>query len=111
MNHNQEKNNNKESENDETNKNEEDLLGYSSKYKTNIYKEEDNKENEIVPKDVRKRLSVDSTSISQEYSAISSSNSKNIKSTTLEEDVNHRSIGLTESSKKLSEYHESKRKM
>ena len=111
MNHNQEKNNNKESENDETNKNEEDLLGYSSKYKTNVYKEEDNKENEIVPKDVRKRLSVDSTSISQEYSAISSSNSKNIKSTTLEEDVNHRSIGLTESSKKLSEYHESKRKM
>ena len=38
MNHNEQKNN-IESDVDKSNKNEEDLLGYSSKYKTNIYKE------------------------------------------------------------------------
>ena len=46
----------------ESTKNEEDLLGFSSKYKTNTYREEDFKENENEQRNIRKRLSGDSTS-------------------------------------------------
>ena len=112
MNHNEEKNN-IESDLDESSKNEEDLLGYSSKYKTNIYKEdkEDVKENESIPKEARKRLSDDSTSISQEFSGISGSNSKKINILPSKDNTTHRSTGLPESSKKFIEYQEKQRKM
>ena len=66
---------------DEFARNEEDLLAFSSKYKTSSYKEEDIKENEIELMDIRKRLSCDSTSISysQEYSSMSGWNLKKNK--------------------------------
>ena len=113
MSRNEEKNNNnnKEFDLDESNKTEEDLLGYSSKYKTNVYKEEDMKENEAIPRDAGKRLSVDSTSISQEYSGISGSNSKKINLLPSKNYVTHRSIGFPESSNKFIEYQEKQRKM
>ena len=98
-------------DNYESNKNEEDLLAYSSKYKTNIYKEEDDKENEIEPRAVRKRLSGDSTSISQEYSNISGCNLKKANVMPKEEAPSHRSIGFSESSKKYIEFQEKQRKM
>ena len=98
-------------DNDESNKNEEDLLAYSSKYKTNIYKEEDDKENEIELKAVRKRLSGDSTSISQEYSNISGCNLKKANNLPKEEGAYHRSLGFRESFKNYKEFQEKQRKM
>ena len=78
MNQNKEKKNKNIQVLDELDKNEEDLLAYTSKYNTNLYNEEDLKENEIEIKNAKKRLSSDSTSfsISQEYSNISGCNLK-----------------------------------
>ena len=64
------KNNNSSSDFDESIKNEYNLLGFESKYKTELYKEEDfypemkNNEINIEPKQSNKKLSLDSTSIS-----------------------------------------------
>ena len=64
------KNNNSNSDFDESIKNEYNLLGFESKYKTELYKEEDlypemkNNEINIEPKQSNKKLSLDSTSIS-----------------------------------------------
>ena len=95
---------------EESNKNEEDLLAFSSKYKTNIYKEEDIKENDIELRNVRNRLSLDSTSISQEHSNISGYNLKNINTLPKEEDI-RRSIEYSNSSKNYFEFQEKHRKM
>ena len=70
MNGNTRKNNNSSSDFDESIKNEYNLLGFASKYKTELYKEEDiypeikNNEINIEPKQSNKKLSLDSTSIS-----------------------------------------------
>ena len=70
MNDESRKNNNSSSDFDETIKNEYNLLGFASKYKTELYKEEDfypemkNNEINIEPKQSNKKLSLDSTSIS-----------------------------------------------
>ena len=97
---------------DESNKNEEDLLAFSSKYITNIYKEEDIKENEIELRNASKRLSGDSTSISQEYSHISSYNLKKLNSLPKKEDVTRRRFGFNDSSNKnYIEYQEKQRKL
>ena len=97
---------------DESNKNEEDLLGFSSKYKTNIYKEEDNKENEIEQRNARNRLSVDSTSISQENSNISGCNIKKLNTIPKEEDATHKKFGFSDSSNKdYIEYQQKQRKL
>ena len=68
---------------DDSGKNEECLLGYSSQYKTNIYKDEEEEPKEISNDNVRnklnnKTLSMDSTSISisQEHNNISEINLK-----------------------------------
>ena len=92
---------------DEFTRNEEDLLAFSSKYKTNSYKEDDIKENEIELMDVRKRLSCDSTSIScsQEYSSMSGCNLKKMKTLSVEE------IGFEEASKLYMDFKEKQRKM
>ena len=76
------KNNNFIPDLDESIKNEYNLLGFASKYKTELYKEEDfypdMKNNEIntEPKQLNKKLSLDSTSISysQEYNNLSEKN-------------------------------------
>ena len=92
---------------DEFARNEEDLLAFSSKYKTSSYKEEDIKENEIELMDIRKRLSCDSTSISysQEYSSMSGCNLKKMKTLSGED------IGFEEASKLYMEFKEKQRKM
>ena len=92
---------------DEFTRNEEDLLAFSSKYKTSSYKEEDIKENEIELMDIRKRLSCDSTSISysQEYSSMSGCNLKKMKTLSGED------IGFEEASKLYMEFKEKQRKM
>ena len=97
---------------DESNKNEEDLLAFSSKYKTNIYKEEDAKESEIEMRNDKNRLSEDSTSISQEYSNLSASNIKKINTLPKEKDVTHRRFGFNDfSNKNYIEYKEKQRKL
>ena len=97
---------------DESNKNEEDLLSFSSKYKTNIYKEEDIKENINELRNVRKRLSGDSTSISQEYNNITGNKLKKINTLPKEEDVIHRRFSINDSSNKsYIEYQEKQRKL
>ena len=97
---------------DESNKNEEDLLAYSSKYKTNIYKEEDFKENKNELRNARKRLSGDSTSISQEYSNITGSNIKKLNTLPKEEDMINRRLSINDSSNKsYIEYQEKQRKL
>ena len=63
------KNNSSNSDSDESIKNEYNLLGFTSKYKTELYKEEDfteikNSEMNSEPKQSHKKLSYDSTSIS-----------------------------------------------
>lgn len=93
---------------DESNKNEEDLLAFSSKYKTNVYKEEDNKENESEPRIVRNRLSFDSTSISQEHSLISGNNFVKLPN---ERGISHRSIEFNENANNFNEFQENQRKM
>ena len=60
----QDNNNNLELESNETNKNEEDLLAYSSKYKSTMLKDEDIKEKEADFPAKRRKLSQDSTSMS-----------------------------------------------
>lgn len=110
MSQNKDKEKNISSDLEESNKNEEDLLAFSSKYKTNIYKEEDNKKSEMNLSNVRKRLSGDSTSISQEYSNISGHNNKKMNASQKEEQITHRSIGFSDS-KKYIEYQEKQRKM
>ena len=92
---------------DEFTRNEEDLLAFSSKYKTSSYKEEDIKENEIELMDIRKRLSCDSTSISysQEYSSMSGCNLKKLKTLSGED------IGFEEASKLYMDFKEKQRKM
>ena len=97
----------------ESTKNEEDLLGFSSKYKTNTYREEDFKENENEQRNIRKRLSGDSTSISQEYSNISGYNLRNNNNNILskETEISHRSIGFRQSSNKYIDYQEKQRKL
>ena len=110
MSQNKENEKNINSDLEESNKNEEDLLAFSSKYKTNIYKEEDIKENETELRNVRNRLSGDSTSISQEHSNISGYNLKKINTLPKEEDM-HRSIGHSNSSKNYIEFQEKQRKM
>ena len=111
MNESKENSNNIESNLDESNKNEEDLLSYSSKYKTNIYNEEENKENEIRPKGCRQRSSVDSTSISQEnnINLVSTNNRMNILPK--DEEVSHRSIGFKDFLRNNIEYQDNQRKM
>ena len=96
---------------DESTKNEEDLLAFSSQYKTSIYKEECFKENEIEQRNIRKRLSGDSTSISQEYSTMSGCKLKNQMTLPKMTEISHRSIGFGESSKKYIDFQEKKRKM
>ncbi len=68
-----ENNNYLEVDSDESNKNEEDLLAFSSKYKTTIIKDEDSKEKEAKFQAKKRKVSQDSTSISisQEYSNLS----------------------------------------
>ena len=97
---------------DEFTRNEEDLLAFSSKYKTNIYNEENINENDIEFRDVRKRLSGDSTSfsMSQEYSSVRGCNLKKINSTSKEE-ISYRSEEYSQTSKKFLEYQEKQRKM
>ena len=92
---------------DEFARNEEDLLAFSSKYKTSSYKEEDIKENEIELMDIRKRLSCDSTSISysREYSNMSGCNLKKMKTLSGED------IGFEEASKIYMDFKENQRKM
>lgn len=92
---------------DEFTRNEEDLLAFSSKYKTSSYKEDDNKENEIELIHIRKRLSCDSTSISysQEYSNMSGCNLKKMKTLSGED------IGFEEASKMYMDFKEKQRKM
>ena len=81
MNEKKSKNNSSNSDIEESAKNEECLLGFASQYKTDLYKEEDAKEN-IVENDINnelnKKLSVDSTSISisQENNNLSEINLK-----------------------------------
>ena len=98
---------------DESNKNEEDLLAFSSKYKTNIYKEEENKENNFEPRNVRNRLSFDSTTNSQEHSHISISGSNFLKLNSLPNDkeISHRSTDFNGNTKSLNEFQEKQRKM
>ena len=92
---------------DEFTRNEEDLLAFSSKYKTSSFKEDDIKENEIELMDIRKRLSCDSTSISysQEYSSMSGCNLKKMKTLSGED------IGFEEASKLYMDFKEKQRKM
>ena len=113
MSQNKEKKNENVQDLDESAKNEEDLLGFSSKYKTNLYNEEDFKENEIELWRARKRLSGDSTSfsISQEYSNISGCNLKKMNSSSKEGEFSHRSIGFEDSSKKYIDFQKNQRKM
>ena len=110
---NEEKNKNEVDDLDESNKNEEDLLAFSSKYKTNMYKEEDIKENELNLRETRKRLSCDSTSISisQEYSNKSGCNLKKKNTLSKEEELSHKSVGLRESFKKFINFQEKQRKL
>ena len=72
------RNNNSGSDSDESNKNEYNLLGFASKYKTELFKEEDytdmrNNEINFELKQSDKKLSLDSTtiSVSQEYNNLS----------------------------------------
>ena len=111
MSENKENHNNKETNLDESNKNDEDLLSYSSKYKTNIYNEEENKDNEIRPRGVRQRSSADSTSISQEHNTNIGSTINKINTLPKEEEITHRSIGFKDSLKNNIEYQEKQRKM
>ena len=95
MNQNKEKKNKNIQVLDELDKNEEDLLAYTSKYNTNLYNEEDLKENEIEIKNAKKRLSSDSTSfsISQEYSNISGCNLKKTNTISKKDEISFGSIG------------------
>ena len=109
---NQEKQQQKNSPNldsDENNKNEEDLLAFSSTYKTSIYRENDFKENKLITQNsfIRK-ISSDSTSISfsQECNNLSSI-SKNI-SNILTNEILNRSAEFNETKKN---YQEKQRKM
>ena len=111
MSENKENHNNIETNLDESNKNDEDLLSYSSKYKTNIYNEEENKDNEIRPRGVRQRSSADSTSISQEHNTNIGSTINKINTLPKEEEITHRSIGFKDSLKNNIEYQEKQRKM
>ena len=112
MNQKQEKQQNIFQDLDESNKNEEDLLAFSSKYKTNIYKEEDVNESENKIRNARKRLSEYSTSISQEYSNLSGYNLKKLNTLPKEEDETHRRLGFNDSSNKnYIEYQEKQRKL
>ena len=72
------RNNNSSSDSDESIKNEYNLLGFTSKYKTELFKEEDytdlrNNEINFELKQSDKKLSLDSTtiSVSQEYNNLS----------------------------------------
>ncbi len=94
--------------NDST-KNEEDFLAFSSQYKTYTSKEDPFMEKDIEQIYKRKRLSGDSTSISQEYSGISGCNIKN--SFFSKETGTHRSIGFNESSRKFIGVQVNQRKM
>ena len=96
---------------EESNKNEEDLLSYSSKYKTNIYNEEENKENEVRPRGARQRSTTDSTSISQENNNNIASTINKISTLPKEEETSHRSIGFKDTLKNNMEYQEKQRKM
>ena len=94
---------------DESNKNDEDCLGFSSKYKTTMYKEEDSfKENSTKSPNEKRKISCDSTSISysQEFSNLSdiSKNFNNI----LKDEILNKSIEFKESKNK---YQERQRKM
>ena len=102
MNQNKEKYNNQELDLDKSNKNEEDLLSFSSKYKTNINKEEDYKEKEIGSKEIRKKLSEESTSISQEYSNIL--NLKKINTLPNEKENSHKTFKFDDYSQIYDEF-------
>ena len=93
---------------DESNKNDEDLLAFSSKYKTTMYKEEDLKEDINESQNVKRKISCDSTSfsISQELNNLSGI-SKNINNI-LKDEILHRSSEFNESKNK---YRERQRKM
>ena len=95
---------------EESIKNEEDLLAYSSKYKTNIDKKELFKENQIEQMVIKKRLSEDSTSISQEYNNISGNDLKkiNLRSS---DDILSKMIGFDEFSKNYIEFQKRQRKI
>ena len=87
------RNNNSSSDSDESIKNEYNLLGFASKYKTELFKEEDYtdlRSNEIIfePKELNKKLSLDSTtiSISQEYNNLSE-NSQKKRSDSTKDDI------------------------
>ena len=95
---------------DESVKNEEDLLAYNSKYDTNIYQKEDIKEKENKEKNIRERLSGESTSFSQ-YSNISGYNLKNINILSKETDASHKSAGFDNYPRNYNEYQEKQRKM
>lgn len=78
MSANDQKNNILELDSNEANKNEEDLLAFSSKYKSTMLKDEDIKEKETDFQAKRRKLSQDSTSISlsQEYNNLSGMSKK-----------------------------------
>ena len=87
------KNTNSSIDSEESNKNEECLLGFSSQYRTNLYKEEDTKENPTTINDINnernKKLSADSTSLSmsQENNNLSEINLKRISDISKEDSV------------------------
>ena len=100
----------KNQELEELNKNEEDFLAFSSKYKTNIDKEEENIDNDNESRIIRNRLSLDSTTISQEHSNISGCNFQKLN-TLPNEDRIHRSIEFNENIKNFIEFQGNQRKM
>ena len=111
MNQNKEENNIQEKDLDKSNKKEEDLLSFSSEYKTNIKKEKDDKENEFEPKDIKKRLSEESTSISQEYSNISRGNFKKVNTLPNLDENTHKTFRFDDYSKIYDEFQEKQRKL
>ena len=111
MNQNKENRSIQEQDFEKSNRNEEDLLSFSSKYKTNINKEEDVKEKEIEQKEIRKKILEKSTSISQEYSNISRCNLKKINTLPNEEENNHKTSKFDDFSKIYDEFQEKQRKL
>lgn len=96
---------------DKCNKNEEDLLSFSSKYRTNINKEEEVKETKVEEKSIRKKSSEESTSISQENSNVSRNNLKKIKTIPNEEEEAHKTFRFEDYSKTYDESQEKQRKL
>ena len=104
------KNTNSSIDSEESNKNEECLLGFSSQYRTNLYKEEDTKENPTTINDINnernKKLSADSTSLSmsQENNNSSEINLKRISDISKEDSVPNNNRAFYDIYTKLNEF-------